>query len=244
LLTKRALLSSLPELLAKREGADGDETLTADADGVLGGAGSPSPRGSGPPSPWKGAGGMGMGSSRLDIAGLMARWCHGDANDSDDDGYDGTDGFIDDSEAGLGRVRVPLLIRLAGPHTHAARASLPLPLCAFASGFGCRSIGPTLPSSVATPMMNIWRELKVVCVTHLTPHPPSHPDPTLTATQRLDFQRHAPCSHPTCATRLQHAASHTRTHTHTHAHTHTHTRARTHTHTRTRTHTHKLSVVN
>jgi len=124
LLTKRALLSSLPELLAKREGAAGDETLTADADGVLGGAGSPSPRGSGPPSPWKGAGGMGMGSSRLDIAGLMARWCHGDANDSDDDGYDGTDGFIDDSEAGLGRVRVPLLIRLADPHTHAARASL------------------------------------------------------------------------------------------------------------------------
>jgi hypothetical protein len=152
LLTKRALLSSLPELLAKREGADGDETLTADADGVLGGAGSPSPRGSGPPSPWKGAGGMGMGSSRLDIAGLMARWCHGDANDSDDDGYDGTDGFIDDSEAGLGRVRAPLLIRLADPPARTPR----VPLCALALGFGCRSIGPTLPSSVATPMMNIW----------------------------------------------------------------------------------------
>lgn len=93
------------ELLTKQEGAAEDEKLVADADGVLGAAGGAAPGGaSGPPSPWKGTAAIGMGSSRLDIAGLMARWCHGDANDSDDDGYDGTDGFIDDSEAGMGRV--------------------------------------------------------------------------------------------------------------------------------------------
>lgn len=86
------------DLVAQAED-EADEAVVATAEGIIKGPGESSPAKEPPLKNTRGQIGQ---AGRLDIAGLMARWCHGEVDS--DEGYDLDDGFIDNADVDDGQV--------------------------------------------------------------------------------------------------------------------------------------------